>query len=46
MYEGSRIKVTVKKNECTFSLERGDSKRIKVYGKKHRLEDKFTVKMR
>ncbi len=42
-YENSRIKVDVGEKECIFSLEKGRSKRISVYGKSYRLKDKLII---
>lgn len=42
-YEDSIIKVEIKDNLCTFTLEEGKEKEIHVYGKKLVLKDKLTV---
>jgi alpha,alpha-trehalose phosphorylase len=44
LYENSRIKVYVTETECVFSLEKGKSKMITVYGKPYRLKKRLVIK--
>ncbi len=43
VYENSRIKVSIHKEECLFYLEKGKRKKIKVYGKEYLLKDHLIV---
>ena len=45
-FEGSRISVQVTRTDCTFILENGSEKIIKVYGQSYRLESRLTVHRR
>lgn len=44
VYKNSRIKVSINKEECIFSLEKGKGKKIIVYGKSYILQDNLVIK--
>lgn len=43
IYRGSHIRVEIKRDGCTFTLESGGPVELHVYGKLCRLKDSFTV---
>jgi alpha,alpha-trehalose phosphorylase len=43
MYDGSRISVEVKPRACSFTLEKGNPQRIKVYEKEYLLEETLVI---
>ncbi len=44
-YEDSRLIIGVSRENCTFFLEYGKPKKIKVYGKEYLLEDALTINL-
>lgn len=42
-FEGSRIKVHVKENECVFTLEYGSEKKLFVYDREYLLTDQLSI---
>ena len=42
-YEDSRIRITVRSEECTFTLMKGAAKQIFVYGCKYELKDRIVI---
>lgn len=45
LFENSRIKVVVTRQECEIILEKGKHKTLRIYGKPYVLQDRLTVRM-